>query len=124
MIEYLVEENRALREQMGHRRLSHHAEVKISENFPLECTFIMLLTPSCERQCIYDLLPNRIHARNWRFSMPNLSKRRMHLLLGVLTVATALTGGLYAQRGAAARPPRRSRLGHDRRRHRPLCPCV
>ena len=107
MIEYLVEENRALREQMGHRRLSHHAEVKISENFPLECTFIMLLTPSCERQCIYDLLPNRIHARNWRFSMPNLSKRRMHLLLGALTVATALTGGLYAQRGgqtAATQP--------------------
>src|SRR5215831_15816082 len=40
-----------------------------------------------------------MYTPNWRFSMPNHKRGRIHLLFVVLTAAGALTAGLYAQRG-------------------------
>src|SRR6476661_2997610 len=42
---------------------------------------------------------------NWRFSMPNLGKGRIHRLLVILIAAGALTAGLYAQRGGQNAAP-------------------
>src|SRR6476661_10793330 len=45
---------------------------------------------------------------NWRFSMPNLGKGRIHRLLVILIAAGALTAGLYAQRGGQTAAPQPS----------------
>jgi hypothetical protein len=53
-----------------------------------------------ERWIYGVLMPNSYTTDLGGFSMPSLRKGRVHLLFAVLTTASALTAGLYAQWGA------------------------